>query len=233
MTAPKHPAKFSDPIIDSLRSLVCATSRDLGRPVTVLDPFAGTGRVHRLARDTRCVARTVGVEIEREWAEVHPDTIVADSILWMRARARRGGSGRFDVIATSPCYGNRFSDSHNAQDGSTRRSYTHDLGRALSPGSSGAMPWGPRYWQFHADAYRAMHAVLVPGGRFLLNVSDFHRQGEEVHAVEWHLGAAYGAGFVQVGRARWIETRRLRGHGSEATAARAPAEAILVLGKPT
>lgn len=134
------------------------------------------------------------------------------------------------MVVTSPCYGNRFSDSHDARDGSERRSYTHDLGRKPSPGSASALPWGPRYWSFHADAYRAIRSVVQPGGLLLLNVSDFTRQGEQVHAVEWHLGATYGAGFEQAARPRWITTRRLR-YG-ENRAARADAECVLILRRP-
>jgi hypothetical protein len=221
---PRHPAKYSEPIIASLARLIGTYANHAGRPVKVLDPFAGTGRIHRLASPR---IRTVGVEIEPEWASMHPDTICADSIAWMRARASRGGSGRFDVVATSPCYGNRFADHHNAQDGSSRRSYAHDLGRMPTDGAASVLPWGPRYWDFHAIAYRAIHSIVIPGGRFLLNVSDFVSKGELIHAVEWHFGAAAGAGFTMVGRPRWIETRR-HGHGANRDA-RATAEAILVL----
>ena len=222
--AVRHPAKFSEPIMASLDRLVRAEVSRLGRPIRVLDPFAGTGRVHRLARAG--AVTTVGVEIEPEWAGLHPHTVCADCIAWMLARARRGGSGRFDLIVTSPCYGNRFSDCHEAKDGSRRRSYRHDLDRMPTDGSAGVLPWGPRYWSFHAEAYRAMHAILVPGGRALVNVSDFYRNETLVHAVEWHQGAMYGAGFVQAGRPRWIATSRMT---EGANRQRAEAEAILVM----
>lgn len=229
MTAPRHPAKFSPPIVAALERIVRGHASELGHSVSVLDPFAGTGRIHQLAR-ARGVARTVGIEIEAEWAGMHPDTICADSITWMRDRAQRGGSGRFDVVATSPCYGNRFSDHHAAKDPSSRRSYAHDLGRMPSEGSASVMPWGPRFWSFTAGSYRAIHSVLTPGGLFVLNVSDFQRHGELVHAVEWHHGAAYGAGFEQAKPVRWIQTQRL-GHGANRDA-RAPSEAILILRRP-
>lgn len=226
---PRHPAKYSEPIVQAMSRLIAARARDTGRALTVLDPFAGTGRIHRLAGQ-RGIARTIGIEIEPEWAGMHPDTICADSIAWMQARARRGGSGRVDLVATSPCYGNRFSDHHNAQDGSTRRSYAHDLGRPPAAASSSTLPWGPRYWTFHATAYRAIYGILHPGDWFLLNVSDFVRQKELVHAVEWHHGAAIGVGFEQVRPVRWISTAR-HGHGANRDA-RADAEAILVLRRP-
>jgi hypothetical protein len=218
----QHPAKFSEHVVSSLARLVRAEQLRVGQPLRVLDPFAGVGRVHRLARPGR--VETVGVEIESEWAACHPDTLCADAIDWMRAEAARLAS-RFDVICTSPCYGNRLSDSHDARDGSVRRSYTHDLGRPVTEGSSGAMPFGPAYWAFHAEAYRLFRRVLRPGGLVLLNVSDFVRDSELVPAVAWHRGALYGAGFREDGRPVLVATQRLRFGANHA--ARAEHEVIV------
>lgn len=227
---PTHPAKFSDPIVEQLDRLVRAEQRRLGRPITVLDPFAGVGRIHRLARPDRIT--TVGVEIEPEWAGCHRDTICADAIAWMARRAHAVDEPLFDVIATSPCYGNRLADSHNAKDGSVRHSYTHDLGRPLSPGSAGGLHWGPRYWAFHAEAYRLMAGVLRPGGLLLLNVSDFVKRKERTPATMWHRGALWGAGFVEhpSERPRVVATQRLR-YGANADA-RAAAELIIRARRP-
>lgn len=231
---PTHPAKFTEPIIDKLQALVLAEARRVqGRvipadcPVQVLDPFAGVGRVHRLARPNRI--RTVGVEIEPEWAACHPDTICADALEWL---PRPGNYGRFDIVVTSPTYGNRLADHHNAQDGSRRRSYTHDLARPLAETNSGKLHWGSAYWAFHALAYRRIFNATKPGGLFLLNVSDFYRRQALVAAVEWHRGAAMGAGFTSSGPDVAVETPRLRGVGAETTAARATHEVILRLRRP-
>lgn len=231
---PAHPAKFSQPILDVLERLVRAEvkARALDRPLRVLDPFAGVGRVHKLARPGQ--VETVGVEIEEEWAACHGGTVCDDSIAWMRRqRGLTNDPPGFDVIATSPCYGNRLADSHDARDGSVRHSYTHDLGRPLSPGTAGDLPWGPRYWSFHADAYRAMLGVLAPGGLLLLNVSDFVRSKAIVPAAMWHRGALWGAGFVEAPgeRPRVVETQRLR-YGENADA-RVAGELILRARRPT
>ncbi len=247
---PKHPAKFSEPIIDRLRILVQAERRRTeaeraGRPMYVLDPFAGVGRVHRLAH--RPTARwagivTVGIEIEEGWAAAHADTICADAMDWMRYHASHGSL--VDMIVTSPTYGNRLADHHNAQDGSTRRSYFHDYGQPLHPNNSATLHWGPAYWAFHAEAYRLMLGTLRPGGLLLLNVSDFYKGRQLVPAVAWHRGAAMGAGFVQAGRDSIVATSRLQGvgrttdqaeadpDGPAATDARAPHEVILRLRRP-
>lgn len=84
----KHPAKFSDPIIDVLLE---ETASVVG---VALDPFAGTGKVHQLQRKG---LRTVGVEIEPEWAEIHPQTVVANALHLPFP------DKTFDAIVTSPC----------------------------------------------------------------------------------------------------------------------------------
>lgn len=245
MATPKtlHPAKFSEPIIARLRVLVQAEKRRvLGRvhdgPLVVLDPFAGVGRIHHLAKRTGLgQIRTIGVEIEEEWAACHRDTIHADAFDWLAENRHVafddvGLYRGVDVIATSLTYGNRFSDSHNAQDGSHRRSYTHDLGHKLHPNNSGQMPWGPKYWAHTATAYRLMFQAIRPGGLLLTNVSDFFKDRKLVPVTEWHRGAAMGAGFVHAGRDALVVTDRLQGVGTSATADRAPHETILRLRRP-
>jgi tRNA G10 N-methylase Trm11 len=92
----------------------------------VLDPFAGTGRIHELEN------WTVGVEIEPEWATMRDGTIVANALnLPFR-------DASFDAVVTSPTYGNRLADHHDARDSSRRHSYKHDLGRDLHSENSRA-----------------------------------------------------------------------------------------------
>lgn len=202
MTA-KHPAPYSDEVLQALDRLVRAEQKRLGQLALVLDPFAGTGRIHRLAREGKVA--TIGVELEPEWAALHPDTIVGNAL-----DLADGWGGTLDVVATSPCYGNRFADAHEAKDDSVRRGYTHDLGRPVSDGSAAAMQWGAAYRAFHVAAWREVLRVLRPGGLFLLNVSDHVRGGRTVPVTVWHLGAALGVGFEEAGRAVTIRTRRMR-----------------------
>lgn len=218
---PLHPAAYSAEILDVLDGMVRAEQRRLGREITVFDPLAGIGRIHRLARPGK--VRTIGMEIEEPWAACHADTMCGDSIAWMEGATYQATT--FDVICSSPPYGNRFSDSHNAQDGSRRRSYTHDLGRQLTDGNSGSMPYGPRYWAWSARLYRALPNVLADGGLLLWNVSDFVKGGAVVPAVTWHRGALMGVGFVDDKPPRLIDTRRM-GYG-ENRDARVPSEVVL------
>lgn len=176
-----HPARFTSTLIPVFAEILRA--RDVRR---VLDPFAGTGRVHELGEYGFV---TVGVEIEPEWAGLHERTQVGDAL------HLPFDDGSFDAIVTSPCYGNRLADSHNASDPERRRSYTHDLGRTLSAGSSGGMQWGDEYRAFHAAAWGEAWRVLEPGAVFVLNVKDHIRGGERQYVAGWHVTELCRQGF--------------------------------------
>lgn len=172
----EHPARFSDPILDTIAQHV-AGSR------TVLDPFAGTGRVHEL-RERAGVTETIGIEIEPEWADKHPDTRIGDA-LDLRASGIQPES--VDHIVTSPTYGNRMADHHDAKDESVRNTYKHTLGRDLSDNNSGQMQWGDEYREFHCKAWAEAVAALKPGGHFTVNIKNHIRNGQVQRVVEWHI----------------------------------------------
>lgn len=207
----RHPARYSRELLPIFIEAVPVEHYPY-----VLDPFAGTGRIHELPNET------VGVEIEPEWAAMHPQTIEGSAL------DLDFGDESFDAIVTSPTYGNRFADSHNAQDGSFRRSYTHDLGRALHPDNSGAMQWGAKYRDFHEQAWSEAWRVLRPGGRFVLNIKDHVRNGRRMYVAGWHVSLLTSWGLALV----WcqdVDTGSLRvGDNAEA---RFP-EQIFVLDKP-
>lgn len=175
ISMPTHPAPFSDAIIDAIAPYVAGFDR-------VLDPFAGVGGVHRL-RGSAGVRETVGVELEPEWADKHEATRVGDA----RDVAVLFKGQLFDAIVTSPTYGNRLADHHNATDDSIRPTYKHTLGRDLTDGNTGAMQWGAAYRDLHSDVWAACVEVLRPGGLFVLNVKDHVRDGERQHVPAWHV----------------------------------------------
>lgn len=195
----RHPAKYSDSILEEMR--------DLLKDVTgmVLDPFAGTGKIHLLQRDN---LRTVGIEIEPEWATLHPQTVVGNALHLPFADAS------FDAIVTSPTYGNRMADHHNAKDGSRRNTYKHAMGRDLHPNNSGQMQWGDKYRQFHEEAWVEANRVLKPGGVFILNISNHIRKGVEVDVTDWHVRTL--STHFSLEDVRTPSTPRLR-HGSNSS----------------
>lgn len=168
-----HPAPFSDPILDRMAERVAGAG-------TVLDPFAGTGRVHEL-RERAGIEHTIGIEIEPEWAAKHPDTIEGNALdLPLEDES-------VDAIATSPTYGNRMADHHDATDDSVRLTYKHTLGRDLHEDNSGQLQWGDEYRTFHRLAWAEAVRVLRPGGRFVLNIKDHVRGGEQQDVAAWQV----------------------------------------------
>jgi len=166
-----HPATFSDPILAEI-------AERLPTAGVVLDPFAGTGRIHELATADR---KTIGVEIQPQWADKHPDTMVGNAL------ALDIADGSVDAVATSPTYGNRMADHHNATDDSVRLTYTHTHGSPLEPDNSGTLQWGDEYREFHRKAWREAVRVLRPGGTLTINVKNHVRAGEVQRVVEWHI----------------------------------------------
>jgi hypothetical protein len=112
-------------------------------------------------------------------------------------------------VCTSPVYGNRLSDHHEAKDKSKRYTYRHCLGRKLDENNSGKMQWGLEYRKFHIDAWAEVFSVLKRGGLFILNISDHVRKGEIMPVSEWHKKIIIDIGFTFVEEYR-IETPRMR-----------------------
>lgn len=217
LSPPISPAPFSANILRFI-----SNSGLLPHTGVILDPFAGIGKVHQLATAS---LQIVGVEIEPEWAAAHPNTICGNAL------ALPFEDESFDGAVTSPVYGNRMSDSHNAKDASVRRSYTHDLRRTtddperqLHPDNAGTLyAWNKDYWRFHVHAWAELRRVLKPGAPFLLNVSDFIRTTQShgqkrIPVARTHARTCIELGF-KLEKAFPIETPRLRyGQNHEARA---------------
>lgn len=210
----KHPAKFSDAILDAIYPLLPLQG-------DILDPFAGTGRIHELCYEG---LETYGIELEPEWAAMHARTEVGNAL------DLPFDDASFDVIATSPTYGNRMADHHEAKDGSKRVTYRHTLGRSLSDDNSGALQWGPDYCDFHAAAWVEANRVLKPGGLFVLNCKDHVRKGEVQRVTLWHWHfLSQGLGY-QTAAVRKVRTPGM-GFGANGSA-RVPHEWVIAMRKP-
>lgn len=192
----RFPAKYSKEILVELRELLEAEADRLGRPVRVLDQFAGTGLIHSLASPA---VETFGVEIEPDLAALHERTEVGD------AAALRHESGSFDAWATSCTYGNRMGDLYDGRDGSKRMTYRIALGHDLAPGSSAGMQWGPEYRELHRVAWLEAARVVGDGGLGIVNVKNHVRDDELQPVVEWHLRTLLEQGATLV-EARPVKT---------------------------
>jgi len=177
-----HPAQYT-PI---LLPLMAEFLRDC---FYVLDPFGGVGGVFQL-KVYLPFTDFEAVEIEPEWAAQDPRITLgnAPGLPWE--------DGTFDGICTSPTYGNRMADHHDAKDDSRRITYRHYLGRPLDPDNSGQLQWGPKYRAFHEQAWAEAVRVLRPGGTFVLNVKNHVRAGEVQDVVSFHFGVLYELGLV-------------------------------------
>jgi hypothetical protein len=219
----RHPARYSDRVLTALAAILDDETTRLndGRALRVVDPFAGTGLIHSLASST---ITTLGVELEPEWAAQHAATIVGDALDLAAALESVGWIEPVDVVATSPCFGNRMADHHDAKDEcktcvgcgevqpdvdsppilcpdcggtglSRRNTYAHALGRKPSDGSAAILQWGPRYREFHREFIGSAAEVLKPGGLLAVNIKNHIRGGRVAQVVEWWLSAMLTAGL--------------------------------------
>lgn len=181
----RHPAKFPNAVMFKFGEL------HPGGCPTVLDPFAGTGRIHDLMPPEDW--DTWGVELEPEWAELHPRTVVGD------ARALPFPDQTFDMIVTSPCYGNRMADQTLDRGGHYRNTYRMALGRPATEGSATTLQWGQRYRELHEDAWTDVTRVARAGAVFLLNVKDHVRNRKPVPVAAFHVQALVARGWSWMG----------------------------------
>lgn len=210
-----HPARYSAAILQRFEKVINQVCNVTADRVKVLDPFAGTGRIHELPFDT------TGVELEPEWGQ-----LVAEGNVIADAADMPFDDHAFDVVATSPTYGNRLADHHDAADAHLRRSYTHDLGRPLTDGNTGEMQWGALYRAAHVDIWTEVRRVLKPYGWLLLNIKDHIRNGEQQPVSHWHTAALVKLGFTfWPGYSGGVATQHLR---QGTTSERAGQDLVLV-----
>lgn len=187
-----HPAKYHDRLL-----VVFARLLNKWEAKSVLDPMAGTCKIAQV-REHGWNGRIVCNEIEPEWAlqgeglvEIH----IGDA-----AHMDWAQDNEFDAIITSPTYGNRMADHHDAKDGSRRYTYKHMLGRDLHPENTGQMQWGDQYRRKHEEIWKECIRVLKPGGLLVVVVKDHIRNGKRQHVSLWHVATLRRLGCRYVGR---------------------------------
>lgn len=172
----RHPATYSEQFLPIFAEKLRGCAR-------VLDPFAGTGKIAKI-KDYGFTGEVWANEIEKEWLE--PNVFNADVCVFEDAEFLHCPNNFFDAICTSPTYGNRMADHHNAKDGSKRNTYTHCMGRELDTENTGRMQWGKAYQQKHERIYKHLVDMLRDNGLFVLNISNHIRQGQEIDVTSFH-----------------------------------------------
>lgn len=181
MSQTTHPAKYTNSLLPIFASMI--------QPGTTgLDPFGGTGKIFRLHQHISGLTIHC-LEIEPDWAAMDSRIEVGNAL------STRFSDGFFDWICTSPTYGNRMADHHNAKDGSKRNTYRHCLGKPLQSFNSGQLQWGQEYRSFHQQAWAEAKRVLKPGGLLILNCKNHIRRGQVINVCEWHAQALESMGF--------------------------------------
>ncbi len=197
-----HPAKFTKEQLFHIYNHLPEFTDE----ISVFDPFAGVGTISALNEHDRNVFVT-GMEIEPEWADQSPVVITGDSLAYM-AWTRQ----RYDAIVTSPAYGNRLADSYDGRDGSKRNTYRIALGRPLDEQNGARFQFSEEYKDFHMDAIEGMVRVTKPGGRVIVVVKNFIRDGEVVDVVNWWREALAYMGLTEQA---WIPIEALgMGYGA-------------------
>ena len=185
MEKARHPAKYTDSFIPIFYERLKDTRN-------VLDPFAGTGKIGML-KNYGYNGKIYANEIEPEW--LSDNEYNCDVLTYQDAEFLNYPSNYFDAICTSPTYGNRMADHHNAKDGSTRNTYTHCLGKQLKDGNTGKMQWGNEYRDKHKRIYAHLSDLLVTNGLFVINVKNHIRKGVEIDVVDFHRNLIESLGF--------------------------------------
>lgn len=248
-----HPAQYSPEVLEAIDEVLASNhplSPRMG--LRILDPYAGKGSGVDAWAATGYDA--IGVELEPEWGCASP-RIVQGSALQLSALDL---GGTFDAVITSPCYGNRMADNHEAKDPckacvpgmsdaptldasggvcktcggtglSSRITYRHKLGRMPSQGSAAVMQWGNAYRHHHSQFVHSAIDVLEPEALIIINMKNHIRDGREQLVSEWWVNTLLVRGC------RLLEVRpvRTQGMGFGANAdARTDREFLIVVRAP-
>lgn len=189
-----HPAKFSAPILAELRAALAhwAPATPLF-PLSVLDPFAGVGGVHELAA---AGYDTTGLELEADWAATHPRTVQGN------ATAMPFEDGSFDVIATSPCYGNRMADTYDgSRDRCTECAGSGEISAQLITSGSTGIKLGDPVLE---ECPRCAGTGLATSKRYTYRIALGHDLTDGSAA-----GMQWGHDYRELHRAVWSEAHRV------------------------
>ncbi len=238
--AAEHPARWSTPVLEAITAAVENEADRVGHGLSLLDPMAGIGRA-RLEQATKPYARAVaGVELQPEWCTAGTTQGNATNLAF--------ASGLFDGVVTSPVFGNRMSDHHDARDfcGTCRGSGCqvpglHEHGAVIvGHGPCSACKGSGLSWRnTYAHALRRHGGELVAGSAAALQWGPAYRQlhrrvlAECIRVVvEDGLLAVNMSNQIRagLGEVRRVESRRHR-HGANG-GIRVDGECLIVAHSP-
>ena len=249
---PPHPAKFSDPILEEIKAM--AVGRGLYLTKDVLDPFAGVGRIYEVfpqavgvdlqpkwaAADrrtrvgnsrylTKLFRKKFGLVVTspgygNRMSDHHNNRDLCKSCCGTGLEGSYEKDGWIyywpDAGPCKQCKGAKLSRRHT---------YTHYYGEPLEHDNSGAMQWGDEYRELHQAVWQQVWDVLMPGGHFILNVSDHQRQHKTIPVEQWHIDTLTEIGFVVVEERRVTTKRQKHGQNYDK---REGTEGLYLLRKP-
>lgn len=212
----KHNAKFTRSILDEIQEVINEELDDAEYHAWMLDPFGGVGGVFNINHPA--LTRIDMVEIQPLWAKhamsVAMGTDIETKILYGQQEKRMVYCddffewtkkvmryGQYNIVVTSPTYGNRMADKHHAREDSHRNTYAHTLrrqGEDLHEANSGGLQWGKEYRAFHIKAWKEVWKLLEPGGLFILNIKDHIRKGKLQGVPDWHRDVLTRRGFDHI-----------------------------------
>ena len=187
-TSLRHPAKYTDSFFEIFFDLLQGTEK-------ILDPFAGTGKIGKL-KQLGYSGEIYANEIEPEWLQ--QNEYGCDYLTFSDAEFLDYPELYFDAICTSPTYGNRMADHHEAKDGTKRTTYTHCIGRQLTDGNTGKMQWGVEYMEKHERIYKHLVKLIKVDGLFILNIKNHIRGGQEIDVKSFHEKTLIQCGLVKI-----------------------------------
>lgn len=185
LNPPKHPAKYTDTLLPVFARL-CTDSK------SILDPFAGTGKIGML-KQYGINAKITANDIEKDW--LMPNIYGCDQLYYQDAEFLDTGE-LYDTIVTLPTYGNRMADHFRTEHPERRMTYTHCIGHELNDENTGRMHFGKQYCEKHERIFRHLFDLLTDDGIFILNCSNFIRKGEVVDVISWMRETMVSLGFV-------------------------------------
>lgn len=213
-----HPAKYSNSLLPVL------AEHSYG---VVLDIMGGVGKSGLLKDYNDKITKVIINELEPEWANQAPEYGVDEVIVGDAKNLNLS----VDCIVTSPPYGNRMADNFKAgskggkSKTSMKKRYAGDLGRTPTDGSVCCLHFDKGYQEAITGIYDAVIENCT-FDRFVLNVSNFIRNFEEVNVVGFFEDYFKSKGFRVVEKIP-VKTPRQRGVGAN-TKLRVASEIVFV-----